>query len=118
MNYFSPKTCKTDYPNNIFEYFVVYHGCTSETIINLMNNQLTEDQRKGFDYVLSSLDHYDKEIIELRFKEKKSLREIGDIYGKSSERIRQNLVKALRRIRHPERMKYIRYGYDITEQKN
>jgi RNA polymerase primary sigma factor len=72
-----------------------------------MENSLKED----INAVLSTLSVKELEIIEYRFglngKHAMSLKEIGDIYNLTKERIRQIEKKALERLRHPSRSKYL-----------
>ena len=42
-------------------------------------------------------------------------KEIGEHYELSRERVRQILVKAVRKLRHPSRVKYYRDGLKATE---
>lgn len=52
------------------------------------------------------------EIIYQYFREKKTLKEIGKVYGTGQETIRQLAEKALREIRHPSRKTFMTDGYD------
>lgn len=61
--------------------------------------------------VLSSLSRKEADIIEYRFglngKKSMSLKEIGDQYSLTKERIRQIEKKALKRLQHPSRAQYL-----------
>lgn len=61
--------------------------------------------------VLQTLSEKEADIIEYRFglngKHPMSLKEIGDMYNLTKERIRQIEKKALERLRHPSRSKYL-----------
>lgn len=67
--------------------------------------------RSAINDVLDTLSEKESEIIQYRFglngKNQMSLKEIGDIYNLTKERIRQIEKKALERLRHPSRSKYL-----------
>lgn len=62
--------------------------------------------------ILSELKENEREVIFYRFgfkgDEPMTLGQIGDIFGLTRERIRQIEKKAIKRIRHPSRLKYLR----------
>lgn len=49
-------------------------------------------------------------MLVLRYLDGKSNREIGELYGLEPPRVRQIIDKALRRLRHPYRYRYLRFG--------
>ncbi|MGM0431804.1 MAG: sigma-70 family RNA polymerase sigma factor [Spirochaetota bacterium] len=67
--------------------------------------------RNDINAVLETLSKKESDIIEHRFglngKHPMSLKEIGDMYNLTKERIRQIEKKALERLRHPSRSKYL-----------
>ena len=62
------------------------------------------------EYVLCTLLQREREILQYRFKDKLTFDDIAKIYNVTRERIRQIEIKALRKLRHPNRLKYIKYG--------
>ena len=70
------------------------------------------DNAKILEDVLSTIPSREAEILKLRFgigKEKSfTLEEVGNIYGLTKERIRQIENKALRKMRHPQRIKILK----------
>ncbi|MBC8552990.1 MAG: RNA polymerase sigma factor RpoD/SigA [Candidatus Brocadiales bacterium] len=74
---------------------------------SLVENAMRDD----INTVLNTLSIKESEIIEYRFglngRHAMSLKEIGDIYNLTKERIRQIEKKALERLRHPSRSKYL-----------
>ncbi len=67
--------------------------------------------KNDINVILATLSEKESEIIQFRFglngKNPMSLKEIGDIYNLTKERIRQIEKKALERLRHPSRSKYL-----------
>ena len=74
---------------------------------SLLENAVKEDVRT----LLATLSDKEREIIELRFglegKNPMSLKEIGELYNLTKERIRQIEKKALERLRHPSKSKIV-----------
>ena len=68
--------------------------------------------KEEIECILSHLNDQEIKVIQLRFgfhdNEPKTLEEIGKIFGVTRERIRQIESKALRRLRHPTRRKYLK----------
>jgi len=67
--------------------------------------------KEDINQVLTTLTDKEAEIIQFRFglngRSPLSLKEIGDRYGLTKERIRQIEKKALRRLQHPKRAQYL-----------
>ena len=67
--------------------------------------------KKILDLFPDCLDPREKQIIEGRYgfngKPRKTLQQLGDIFGVCRERIRQIERKALRKLKHPSRLKMI-----------
>jgi RNA polymerase primary sigma factor len=72
------------------------------------NNELSEKVR----ILLSTLSSREEKVIRLRFgigeKEACTLEEVGQKFGVSKERIRQIEIMALRKLKHPKRIKYLK----------
>lgn len=71
--------------------------------------QLLKEQLRG---ALSDLNDREREVLELRFGLKDgrehTLEEVGQHFGVTRERIRQIEAKALRKLRHPNRSRFLR----------
>ncbi|WP_283592859.1 sigma-70 family RNA polymerase sigma factor [Paraclostridium bifermentans] len=79
---------------------------------NIENIIIENDLKEAIDTVLSYLTEREEEIIRLRFGLDdgipKTLEQIGQRYGVTRERIRQIEAKALNKLKHPNRLKYIK----------
>ena len=64
--------------------------------------------------VLRSLTERERTLILYRFKESMILSEIGSKFNLSKERCRQIIVKALGKLRHPDRANILRYGSEYA----
>ena len=77
--------------------------------VNPSNEAARHMQRQKIDYVLRSLTEQEKEVLILRFGlldgVERTLEEIGQHFKVSRERIRQIEAKALRKMRHPTRLR-------------
>jgi RNA polymerase primary sigma factor len=72
--------------------------------------------KEKFEEVLADLGHRERRILELRFGladgPAKTLEEISRLYGVTRERIRQLEVRALRKLRHPSRIRHLQEFMD------
>jgi len=75
----------------------------------------------GIYEAINTLSDREKEIILLRFKDEMTLKDIGNRFGISQERSRQIIAKALRKLRHPSRFKFMlatsRADYDEIKER-
>ena len=69
----------------------------------------------GLEEAVKTLTPKEAEVVELRYRQEKTLREIGEIYGVSRENVRRAQEKALKKLRHPARSRMIRYGRQGVE---
>lgn len=77
----------------------------------------TEDQLEGLEYALTQLTERERQILFLRYQERKTLREIGEIIGVTQERIRSQESRAIFRLAKPPLLGYIKYGKVAFEQR-
>ena len=103
---------KDEYPLNLLRAAAEEHN--DKYGIPLDN--ITEDIIDGLEHILSSLPEREREILRLRYEERKTLREIGDVYGITVNAIRNQEYLALRKLRTPPRLGYIKYGKKAYEQ--
>lgn len=68
------------------------------------------DHAAGLEKALSTLTDREQGVIRMRFQSQMNLDDAGKEFGVTSERIRQIEAKALRKLRHPARQKYILFG--------
>lgn len=74
--------------------------------------ELTTDVLAGIQYALSTLNERERLVLCRRYKEQKTLREIGEEIGVKQERSRQIETAALRKLRYPRNMRFITKGVD------
>lgn len=92
-----------EYPLNL-----IWAVCEDEEILE--NADTISDLSGSVEYALCTLSERERDIIIKRFVNKLTYKEAGDLYGVTRERIRQIEAKALRKLRHPQRSKYLIYG--------
>ena len=103
-----------DYPYNLL---VDIFGGWGEDINDddfIANQEMSPDQKDGLDFALNTLAEREKHCVILKYRENKTLEEIGNEYNVTRERIRQVIAKATRKLRHPSRSNYIRKGYRVA----
>lgn len=108
---------RDEYPINLLKTIAA-----EQTRFEFNADELTDDKLDGLNYIISSLTEREKQILQLRYQERKTLREIGEIIGVTLERIRSQEHRAIYRLSSPPRLGYIKYGkatYErmIAEQK-
>ena len=81
-----------------------------------LDEPLTDDQMRGLDYALSTLSDKERKVLDLRYKDGLTLEQTGHEFGVTRERIRQVESKAIRKLRHPAKIKYIREGYMVASE--
>ena len=64
----------------------------------------------SLEYVLHSLTERERRVLDFRYKEGLTYEEIGKRECVTRERIRQIHAKSLRKLRHPGRLNYLKYG--------
>lgn len=98
---------KEEYPQNLLLSLKI----TTANEIEIPQ-ELTSDIRAGIEYTLSTLDEREREVIRLRFVDRKTYDEIGKVFEISNGRARQIEIKAFRKLREPKRWNYICYGVE------
>ena len=75
-------------------------------------DEITLDINAGIEYSLSTLEERERDVIRLRFMERKTYDEIAKVFEISNGRARQIEMKAFRKLREPRRWNYIFYGVE------
>lgn len=76
---------------------------------------LDPEQVKGLEYILGLLSGREQEMLDLRYRQGKTHEECGRRFNFSRARAGQVEQAALRKLRHPHRIAYVRNGYAKTE---
>ena len=104
---------KEPYPSNLL--LTINEG--PRHTVGIPIDSITQDNIDGLLFALTTLSEREQEIIRLRFVERWTYAAIGQVFGISLERTRQLLVRAIRRLRDPDRLSYIRYGLQGYEER-
>ena len=76
---------------------------------------LSPDRAAGLEHILSLLPEKEREILRLRYREGRTLKECGERFGFTRQRAQQVLGRIIRQMRHPSRVAFIRDGYRKAE---
>ena len=75
---------------------------------------LNDDQLAGLQHALTTLKDKEQKILKLRFEEGSTWVQVGKQLGISSSRVQQLAARAIRKLQHPNRSIFLRYGLDGT----
>ena len=106
----SSKAEKLSYPENL----ITDIGLEAVFGVNEYT-PLNDDQMKGLQKAIESIRPREQEALRVRYEQQGTLQVVGDHFSFSRERARQILVKALRKLRNPLRLDYIKEGYEAAE---
>lgn len=96
---------RDEYPINLLKTIAA-----EQTRFEFNADEITEDKLDGLAHIIASLSEREQQILQLRYQERKTLREIGEIVGVTLERIRSQEHRAIYRLASPSRLRYIKYG--------
>ena len=96
---------RDEYPINLLEVIAV-----EQTRFEFNADEITQDKLDGLAHIIASLPEREQKILQLRYQERKTLREIGEIIGVTLERIRSQEHRAIYKLATPPRLGYIQYG--------
>jgi len=82
-----------------------------------ISNGCDPEIRKGVSVALTMLHPIEEDILLLRYRDGKTLDEIGEMYDYTGERVRQIIVKGIRKLRHPARRILLNVGLDAYIEK-
>ncbi|MBR3245328.1 MAG: hypothetical protein IKF90_21970 [Parasporobacterium sp.] len=80
------------------------------------DEEITEDRITGLQYSLESMTDRELDVLDYRFRERKTFREIADLFGIPAERVRVIYDRTLRKLRKTYRFPMIALGYDASRQ--
>ena len=94
---------KKEYPENLL----------SQVFVNGLPTDLPDDVPLVLDYIIQkTLTEREGRVLDMRYKRYMTMAAIGEEYGLRAERIRQIEAKAVRKLRHPSRSRYILMGME------
>ena len=94
---------KKEYPENLL----------AQVFVNGLPTDLPDDITLVLEYIIQkTLTEREGRVLDMRYKRYMTMAAIGEEYGLRAERIRQIEAKAVRKLRHPSRSKYILMGME------
>lgn len=94
---------KKEYPKNLL----------SQVFVNRLLTDLPDDVALVLEYIIQkTLTEREGRVLDMRYKRYMTMAAIGEEYGLRAERIRQIEAKAVRKLRHPSRSRYILMGME------
>lgn len=94
---------KKEYPENLL----------SQVFVNGLPTEMPDDVALVLEYIIQkTLTEREGRVLDMRYKRYMTMAAIGEEYGLRAERIRQIEAKAVRKLRHPSRRKYILMGME------
>lgn len=112
---------QADWPYNLLE--EIFNGWCFDTDsstwkepseMEILTQGLTQDQMNGLSFAIETLTDREQKCLLLYYREGWDLGRIGKEFGVTRERIRQVIAKAVRKLRHPTRSKYVIKGYQVA----
>lgn len=94
-----------EYPLNLI--YAIFEDDAEEIV---EKSDTISDFNASVEYVLYTLSDRERKILKNRFVDLMTLEQTGKLFGLTRDRIRQIEAKAIRKLRHPNRAKYFRYG--------
>ena len=105
---------KSKYPFNLyFEMFT--YAVNNHNFIPSLNVKFTVNDTSALDAQLDTLTDNEKNVIIMRFKDGKTFTEIASIIGLSKSRVTQIMYKAVRRLKHPTKLRHISSPHNILD---
>ena len=81
-------------------------------------NIMDQDRIDGIEAAVDVLNDREKHILELRYKNGMTLREVGEILGVTRQRVREIQVRILKKLRNQSRIRLVKYGLSFVEAEN
>lgn len=112
---FSKGSTEAVWPYNLFEAV-----SDSPDLVKIHHNIVSCVSENDIMLALDTLSPREKKTILLYYRDGMSYEEIGSLaeYGVRRERVRQIIIKALRKLRHPSRVDILRYGSELAKKES
>lgn len=82
----------------------------NDLVKDILGKSVNAIHYEGLSIALKSLSEKEQQILDMRYNEGKTLKQIGEIFGVTDSAIQQKCERALRRLRHPARRNTILHG--------
>lgn len=82
-----------------------------------ISEPITDDMKDGLEYTLCGLTERERGMLEKHYKDNRTYSDIGTDYGVTRERVRQVIVRALRKLRYYSRLNVIENGLEVIRER-
>ena len=100
---------KEDYPQNLIKAAMAHMEIEPPV-------EYTPEILAGIECAIKTLSNREQNLLYLRYAQRKTLKEIGEFFGVSPERVSQIERAALRHLRKPDRWKFITNGIEVEQE--
>lgn len=74
------------------------------------NKPISNDMKEGLHHAITTLSEKQQNMLYMRYAEYQTFEQIAKHFGITKNRARDVIVRALRQLRHPSKLNYVKYG--------